>query len=83
MTENPNKYLINYLFVAQVEGNLRIMLISRLGFNGHQETIDEAQRQFGDYVNGNGSIHENTRQAIYSVVAFNGNPSTVDQFLEV
>lgn len=59
------------------------MLISRLGFSGHQDTINEAQRQFDEHINGTGSIHLDTRQTIFSVAAFNGDSSTVDQLINV
>ena len=77
------KFLILMFILAQVEGNLRIMLISRLGNNRHQQTIDEAKRQFSDHIHNISSIHVDTRQAIFSVIAYNGDSSTIDQLLDV
>lgn len=68
---------------AQVETNLRIMLISRLGVNGHQQTINETQRQFAEHTQNISLIHVDMRQVISSVVAFNGNSTTVDQLVDV
>ena len=59
------------------------MLISRLGNNLHQQTINEARRQFAGHIQGNSSIHADTRQAIFSVVVYNGDSTTVDQLLDV
>jgi puromycin-sensitive aminopeptidase len=58
---------------------MRDMLIYQAGATGDQEIIDEAVRQFNEYVKGGSAPHKDVRTAVYYLAARSGDSSTFEK----
>lgn len=60
-------------------GLLRSLIIMKMGAMGHEETLAEARKRFGDHLSGNAQIPADLRASVYRAVMANGDLDTLAQ----
>ena len=69
--------------LLSIVNSLRAGIIQRLGFNGHQPTIEASRRLIDSVINNGTDIPNDMRQQALSVFVFNGDSITIDKLLKV
>ena len=75
--------LKSYIILGHSVSLLRSLVISCLGCNGHEETIQEAHKRLKDHISGKTPLSADIRSSVYRIAITTGDENVYESLLNV